>query len=146
MTPTRLSGLILVALTMISVAPVRAELPEEILQRRDPFKMPEITRERGPTSELEMFPTDKFALIGVLSGPTERRAMISAPNGKTYFVKKGVPIGQRKGVIQKITETAIHVREKVINVLGEQENQDIVLQLPTDAKQDVRTITSEQGW
>ena len=50
--------------------------------------------------------------------------MVAAPNGKTYLVWENMRIGIRKGVIRRITPDAIHVREQVINVLGQEENVD----------------------
>lgn len=122
------------------------DIPQDILSKRDPFKMPNIAKGEGPHSALESFPTEQFKLLGILNGPTQRRAMIAAPNGRTYFVKEKMAIGQRSGVIKKITDSSILVREKTLNVLGAEENVETVLKLPSDVKQDVTTITSEHGW
>ena len=123
-----------------------SDIPKDILQQRDPFKMPLIPRDMTPKSELEMYPVDQFKLVGVLAGETELRAMVASPNGKTYFVRKGTGIGMRNGAIRKITESAVIVRETVTNVLGNVENVDTVIKLPSEEKQDVRTTTLEQGW
>jgi Tfp pilus assembly protein PilP len=122
------------------------EVPKELLNQRDPFKMPELPKVEAVKSDLENYPADQFKLIGILEGEGHPRAMIAAPNGKTYFVRESMPIGQKKGVIRKITESAIFIREKVANVLGEEENSDTVLTLPSDVKQDVKTVTTEHGW
>jgi Tfp pilus assembly protein PilP len=61
-------------------------------------------------------------------------------------VKNGMVIGLHKGVIKSITDSALVVRERLTNVLGDLENQDTVLKLPAESKTDVKTITSEQGW
>lgn len=140
----RLVALSVLALPALAYAAV--DIPKDLLQQRDPFKMPPIVQAKGPESELEMYAAADFKLMGVLSGGNQLRAMISSPNGKTYFVKKGMTIGTRKGTISKITETALVVREKVTNALGDEENQDTVLKLPAETKTDVKIITSEQGW
>jgi Tfp pilus assembly protein PilP len=72
--------------------------------------------------------------------------MVQAPNGKTYFVTERMAIGDRKGVIRKITDQQIVVREKVVNVLGMEETVNSTIELPPDTKQDVKQITSEKGW
>lgn len=127
-------------------AAASVDIPKDLLKQRDPFKMPAISRAEGPKSELELYPLEQFRLVGVLAGAKRIRAMVAAPNGKTYFVKEHMILGQRKGMISKITDTEVHVREKTINVLGEAEFVDSVLKLPNDSKQDVKTITSGQGW
>lgn len=138
--------LLLLLATFAAPAVGAVDIPKDLLQQRDPFKMPEILRPQGPHSDLEMFPADQFKLVGVLAGGSQLRAMISSPNGKTYFVKKGMILGTRKGVISQISESALTVREKVVNVLGDEENRDTVLKLPDESTKDVKTITSEQGW
>ena len=140
----RLAALALLVVPTMTFAAV--DIPKDLRQQRDPFKMPLIIKAKGPESELEMYAAGDFKLVGVLSGGNQLRAMISSPNGKTYFVKKGMTIGMRKGSINKITETALTIREKVTNALGDEENQDTVLKLPAETKTDVKIITSEQGW
>jgi Tfp pilus assembly protein PilP len=118
-----------------------------ILQQRDPFKEPKLNiKEEGPKSELEIFPIEKLKMLGVMIGGAHLRAMVAAPNGKTYFVQEHMPIGVRKGVIKKITDKGILVREKVVNVLGDEETVDTMIELPLDSKKDVKQITSEKGW
>lgn len=137
---------ILGLLAISSVASAAVDIPKDLLKQRDPFKMPQVAKSEGPRSELEKYPAREFKLVGVLTGGLQLRAMISAPNGRTYFVKKGMVVGTHKGLISKITDTALVVREKITNVLGDEEAQDTVLKLPTETKSDVKTITSEQGW
>jgi Tfp pilus assembly protein PilP len=141
----RVAALAVTLFTSVS-ANAAVDIPRDLLKERDPFKMPPIVRGEGPKSELESFPAADFKLIGVLSGGKDLRAMIASPNGRTYFVRPGMVMGVRKGKIRKITETAIYVREKIVNVLGDEEDVDTVLNLPNETKQDVRTITSEHGW
>src|SRR6185437_4311903 len=109
------------ALALASGA-LASDIPKDLLTQRDPFKMPVLPQASIPQSELELFPTTQYKLVGVIHGENQLRAMISAPNGKTYFVKKGVLLGNKKGVIRKITESAVVVREKITNVLGDLED------------------------
>lgn len=148
MTP-RIRRLASMSMLLLSagVASAAVDIPKDLLKQRDPFKMPEITRPEGPRSDLELYPANEFKLIGIINEGRELRAMIEGPKGgRTYFVRTGMTIGVRKGKIRKITESAIYVREKVVNVLGDDEDVDTILNLPNETKQDVRTITSEHGW
>jgi Tfp pilus assembly protein PilP len=56
--------------------------------------------------------------------------MISAPNGKTYVVSERTKIGTRKGIVLKVQPDAILIREKVVNVLGQEENVDVEIRMP----------------
>ena len=49
------------------------------------------------------------------------RAILLAPNGKSYFVKERDHIGTQKGTIRKITAEGIEIREFVMNVLGKED-------------------------
>jgi Tfp pilus assembly protein PilP len=125
----------------------KVEITKEILKQRDPFKKPVLNiQKEGVQSELELFPLEKFKMMGVMTGGKHLTAMVQAPNGKTYFVREKMPIGDRKGVIKRITDSEILVREHVVNVLGIEEPVNSTIELPPDAKQDVKRITSEKGW
>jgi Tfp pilus assembly protein PilP len=139
-------GILLSTIAVSQAAPV---LPEAILKLRDPFKRPPIkVGAEGPKSELQAFPVEKFKLLGVMTGSDHghMKAMVQGPNGKTYFVQEKMFIGIRNGFIQKITDTAVIVREKIVNVLGQEEAVNSEILLPADAVQDVKRVTSESGW
>jgi Tfp pilus assembly protein PilP len=137
----------LVLMAMCSSALAKIEITKEILKQRDPFKKPIIiTEKEGNRSELENFPLEKFKMLGVMTGGKHLTAMVQAPNGKTYFVTEKMAMGDRKGVIKKITDQQIVVRERVVNVLGIEETVNSTIELPPDTKQDVKQITSEKGW
>ena len=99
--------------------------PAEYLKLRDPFRRPIGERGRQDVrSELEQGAVSDFKLVGVLTGPVRLRAMVQAPSGKTFFVSKNMKIGQRDGRIRRITVDSIVVREKVVNILGQEESVD----------------------
>lgn len=116
----------------------------EILKTRDPFKRPVIQNIIAlPRTDLEMFPIDQFRMLGVVTGPEHLRALLLAPNGKTYFVAERMRIGVRKGVIRRITPESIKVRERIINVLGQEEDVDSELRLPSENRGDGKTNLTE---
>jgi len=140
-----LSLALLIFVLAVTIA-AASDIPKDLLTQRDPFKMPEIPKNTATVSELEMYPVEQFKLIGVLEGLNGLSAMVVSPNGKTYFVKKGMVMGTQKGTIRKITDDALIVRERVKNVLGDLESVDTSITLPPESKQDVKTTTLEQGW
>jgi len=123
-------------------------LPDTMLKQRDPFKRPPIKMGvEGPKSELQAFPVEQFKLVGVMTGDSGRmKAMLEGPNKKTYFVQEKMFIGIRNGFIQKITDTAVIVREKIVNVLGQEEAVNSEILLPVEANQDVKRLSSGSGW
>ena len=104
----------------------------DIMKLRDPFKRPALNRNTIPRTELEMVPLQQLKILGVVTGPFRLRAMIATPNGKTHFVGEGAKLGTRQGVIIKISPNSVQVREKSVNVIGEEENVVTEILLPGD--------------
>jgi hypothetical protein len=100
------------------------------LSIRDPFKAPEIqSADETPKGPLERIPIDRFKLLGVITGPDRFRAMLQDPDGQTHLVSERMKIGNRQGVVKKITSKGLWIQEKVVNVLGQEEKVDTVLKL-----------------
>jgi type IV pilus assembly protein PilP len=111
-----------------TVAPPAAEAPkppEEVRYvypvegRRDPF-MP-ITGVRVATvmgNPLESFDVPQYLLKGLLIGLGEPRAVLMAPDGKSYIVRKGTRLGKNNGVIRDITRERILIEERYQDVTG----------------------------
>jgi Tfp pilus assembly protein PilP len=123
-------------------------LREDLFKLRDPFKMPEIEIARIiPKSDLERFPVDAYKLVGVLTGPDRLRALLLAPDGKSYFVSEKMKIGVRGGVIRKITPDVVMVREKFVNVVGQEESIESEIRMASDSRNQPRdgSSASSQG-
>lgn len=102
-------------------SPVDLLLTEEMIGGlRDPFQMPTIllAKKEKPKTDLEMFELKDFKLNGVISGPKKTRAMLTVPNGKTYFVSVGDQLGAREGRVTAIQSDAIKVVEYEIDEKG----------------------------
>jgi type IV pilus assembly protein PilP len=91
--------------------------------RRDPF-VP-LTRIRRPVVEaaepetpLQSFDLNQFKLIGVIVGMGASKAMVVAPDGKSYVLAKGVKIGKNNGVVIEINSDAVRVEEKYYDFSG----------------------------
>jgi Tfp pilus assembly protein PilP len=102
----------------------------EVLQLRDPFREPEIQVEKEEIlTDLEKYKVTDYQVVGVITGPKRIRAMIKTPDGKTHMVGETMRLGLKKGVIRRITTESVIVREKVLNVFGEEEFVDTELML-----------------
>ena len=91
--------------------------------RRDPF-VP-LTRIRKPIEDsgepetpLQSYDVDQFRLAGVIVGKGASKAMVVAPDGKSYVLFKGVKIGKNNGVVLKISSEVILVEEKYYDFSG----------------------------
>lgn len=95
---------------------------QDYMNIRDPFKSPEIqSTVQGNVSQLEKYIVTEYKLTGVMTGPNRMRAMIQTPDGKTHFISEGIKLGNRGGIVKKITTKSIIVRERSVNALGEEE-------------------------
>lgn len=92
--------------------------------RRDPFlpltaiRKPVGPVQQEPATPLQQFDLQQYRLIGVIVGMDEPRAMVVAPDGKSYILKKGVKIGKNNGVVVDITRDVIKVQEKYYDFSG----------------------------
>ncbi len=103
--------------------------------RRNPFRSylaeqaQEAERIKTP---LECCDIRVFKLLAVVSGIDEPRALVLAPDGKRYTVKKGDLIGTREGRIVEFSEKSIIVEEVVRDISGRVMSRPrIELSLPT---------------
>ena len=102
-----------------------AQPPEELKYvyaaqgRRDPF-VP-ITGKRVASfsdNPLESFDLLQFQLKGLIVGMGEPKAVVVAPDGKSYILKKGLRVGKSKGVIRDINRDRILVEERYQDLSG----------------------------
>jgi type IV pilus assembly protein PilP len=90
---------------------------------RNPFQtfivqrgpLPGPTRIKGP---LECCDIGLFRVLAVISGMDEPKALVLAPDGKRYSVKKGDIMGTREGRVIAIRGKSIIVEEKTIDTKG----------------------------
>jgi len=80
-------------------------------EKVDPFAPIELKKEPVPSSELEKYDLSQFELQGIVIMEKERRAMVKAPNGESYIVRKGTKIGKNQGEIILISTCEIVVLE-----------------------------------
>jgi Tfp pilus assembly protein PilP len=102
-------------------SPVDLILTEDLIASlRDPFQMPAIVqaKKEAPKTDLEMFELKEFKLNGVITGPKKTKAMLTATNGRTYFVSIGDRIGSRGGRITAIQSDSIKVVEYEVDEKG----------------------------
>jgi type IV pilus assembly protein PilP len=92
--------------------------------KRDPFEA--LTTKKKPivpgfvaTTPLQKFALNQLRVIGVIWGKGQPTAMVNAPDGKSYILKKGVKAGKNNGTVIDINKESIVVEEKFYDFSGE---------------------------
>ena len=112
-----------------------AIMSEDLIRSlKDPFQAPPISNALAAftPSDLELYRTGDFRLNGVITGPKKVRAMLSAPNNKTYFIKVGDPIGVRNGKVSQITAESVKITEYVMDERGKRVPEVVELKIGGD--------------
>ncbi len=86
---------------------------------------PDLTRRREP---LEAFPVDAIAMVGTLQRPNLRYALLRA-DSIVYQVKVGNYVGQNFGMVTRIDDNEVTLREVVQDASGEWVERTTTLQL-----------------
>lgn len=93
--------------------------------RRDPFlpltmiKKPVVkVVDQEPQTPLQSYDVAQFKLIGVIVGMGDPKAMVVAPDGKSYVLARGIKIGKNNGVIIDITSESVSIQETYYDFSG----------------------------
>ncbi len=103
-------------------------------ERRDPFESLLFRGEDAETAGDELTPLQKvnvedLKLVGIVKNPDGNMALIQTPDGKGYFLRRGLPLGKNEGVIAKIMDDKMIVKEKKKDLLGQISVSEVVLEL-----------------
>lgn len=114
-----------------------AEVAYSSIGKRDPFKSfvgelrastgAVVSRCSGPLGQFEL---DQLRLVAVVVGLADPFAMVEAPNGVGYTLKKGTCVGKNGGVVSTIRSGEVVVTEFATRADGSREKTDTVLRLP----------------
>ncbi|MEZ4600218.1 MAG: pilus assembly protein PilP [Syntrophotaleaceae bacterium] len=92
--------------------------------KRDPFETLLMIRKpvddaNEPRTPLQEFELGQFRLAGIIVGKDDPVAMVMAPGGKSYILKKGVKIGKNAGTVMDIQKDGVLVEERFYDFSGE---------------------------
>lgn len=98
--------------------------------RRDPF-VPIIENNQQGQSDAVLPPLQRvglteLSLIGIVWGAYGYTAMVQAPDGKGYSLRRGTRVGPNNGVVSSITERGIVVQERFTDVYGNKQEREYV--------------------
>jgi len=101
--------------------------------KRDPFRsfiaeqqQARAKEERGP---LEQFDLNQLTVVAVVWGTERPRALVEDPSGRDYVVQEGTPIGKNEGMVLRITDNSVLVRETYVDYLGAQTTKEIEMRI-----------------
>jgi type IV pilus assembly protein PilP len=108
--------------------------------KRDPFRNVLADLERGQGSlatrcatPLGRFEIEQLKVVAVVTGLEDPVAMVEAPNGVGYAVRRGACIGKNGGVVASIRSGELVVSEWAVRADGTRDRTQTVLRLPKEA-------------
>ena len=106
--------------------PFKPRKPELLPGGRPGVNQPDFNR---PKEALEEFPLESLKMVGYLYQNKVGYAVVRDPNGTLHRVKPGNYLGQNFGLIQKVTETEVVIKEMVQDSSGDWSERISSLQL-----------------
>lgn len=124
-------------------APKKSEGPEwsySSVGKRDPFRsfLSELEKAQGGlatrcATPLGRFELEQMKLVAVVTGLEDPVAMVEAPTGVGYAVRRGACIGKNGGVVAAVRSGELVVSEWAIRADGTRDRTQTVLRLPREA-------------
>jgi type IV pilus assembly protein PilP len=92
--------------------------------RRDPFEpllvvARQALRPDEPLTPLQTYEIGQFRLIGIIVGKGVPRAMVVAPDGKSYILQRDIKIGKNGGKVTEVQREMVVVEEKFEDFAGD---------------------------
>ena len=85
----------------------------EVAKEEERFKK---ELEKIPVTPLQQFELASMKVVAIIWGEIGKYALVEAPDGKGYTIKKGTYIGKSRGIVKNITDDTIIVEEKYQDV------------------------------
>ena len=108
--------------------------------KRDPFRsyLAELAESRETaasrcTTPLGRFEIDQLRLVAVVTGLDDPVAMVQAPNGIGYSIRRGACVGRNGGVISAVRSGEVVIQEWAIRADGTRDRTQTILKLPREA-------------
>jgi type IV pilus assembly protein PilP len=134
------------AATAAAPAAAQAQKPQEpewsysSVGKRDPFRsfMAELERSGGGiatrcATPLGKYELEQVKLVAVITGLEDPVAMVEAPTGVGYAVRRGACIGKNGGVVAAVRSGEVVVAETALRADGTRDRTQTVLRLPREA-------------
>lgn len=124
--------------------PKPAEPPPEpsytSVGKRDPFRsfLAELSKQNSElatrcATPLGKFELEQLKLVAVVTGLENPVAMVQAPNGVGYSLRRGACIGKNGGTVAAVRSGEVVVAEWVVRADGTRDRTQTVIRLPREA-------------
>jgi type IV pilus assembly protein PilP len=107
--------------------------------KRDPFRsfLADLEGAQGAlatrcATPLGRFEIEQLKIVAVITGLEDPVAMVEAPNGRGYSVRRGACIGKNGGVVASVRSGEIVVTEWAVRADGTRDRTQTVLRLPKE--------------
>jgi Tfp pilus assembly protein PilP len=103
--------------------------------RRDPFRSYEweyMKRELASaqqTGPLEQYDLAQLELVGVVWDVGRARALVQDPSGMSYVVGAGARMGKNEGLVTRIDDNLVVVRERYVDLYGNESTKDVEMRI-----------------
>jgi type IV pilus assembly protein PilP len=121
--------------------PAEPEWAYSSVGKRDPFRsfLAEMTQETGTlttrcATPLGRFEVEQLKLKAVVTGLEDPVAMVEAPNGVGYTIRRGACIGKNGGTVSAVRSGEVIVSEWTVRADGTRDSTQTVLRLPREAE------------
>ncbi|RPI77698.1 MAG: hypothetical protein EHM45_08210 [Desulfobacteraceae bacterium] len=88
----------------------------------------------GTLTILETLDLSQLELIAIMVGPKGNWAMVRDSKGVGHVIKKGTPIGTKGGVVDKITEHEVFIKEEFKDFRGNKQYKETVKKTPSSVQ------------
>ncbi len=144
--PRPFAGIVLwstLAFAARGAEPKKSDTPEwsySSVGKRDPFRsyFTELAKSQGGlatrcATPLGRFELDQLKLVAIVTGLEDPVAMVEAPTGVGYAVRRGACVGKNGGVVAAVRSGEVVVSEWAIRADGTRDRTQTVLRLPKEA-------------
>ena len=103
--------------------------------RRDPFRSYEwehMKREFASAQQsgpLEHYDLSQLDLVGVVWDVGRARALVQDPSGMSYVVAAGARMGKNEGLVTRIEDNLVVVRERYVDLYGNESTKDVEMRI-----------------
>jgi Tfp pilus assembly protein PilP len=112
-----------------------ADFSYEAAGRRDPFRSYEwehMKRELADSAQsgpLEQYDLSQLSLVGVVWDVGRARALVMDPAGMSYVVAAGARMGKNEGLVTRIDDNLVVVRERYVDLYGNESTKDVEMRI-----------------
>ncbi len=103
-------------------------------ERRDPFISLLRRGERNNDSKDELTPLQRIEiqelhLVGIVKDAEGNKALVQTPDGRGYALRVGLQVGKHDGIVERILEDKVVIKEKKADILGQITVSEEILEL-----------------